>query len=133
MTEPPRPDAFLAACPSRTVLARLGDKWTLLVLARLASAPSRFGQLRRAVDGVTQKMLTQTLRHLERDGLVARTVISTRPLQVDYALTPAGRELSRLVRPLKAWAERHLHDVTASNSRFDRARDAEARRGRGAP
>ena len=127
-----RPDAFLAACPSRAVLSRLGDKWALLVLARLAAAPARFGQLRRAIEGVTQKMLTQTLRQLERDGLVVRTVRSTRPLCVDYALTRLGRELARLVRPLKAWAERRLFDVVASRRRFDAARDAEKRAGRSA-
>ena len=92
------PDAFSRICPSRDVMARLGEKWTMLVIVALESGPLRFGELRRKVDGISQKMLSQTARNLERDGLVARTLFDEKPLRVEYALTPQGSELVPFVR-----------------------------------
>jgi DNA-binding HxlR family transcriptional regulator len=113
-------DAFLRLCPSRDLMARLGEKWTALALVALDGGPQRFGALLRRLEGVSQKMLSQTLKGLERDGLLTRTVRATRPLQVEYALTPAAAELVPIMAALKAWAERNLAAVAASWSRHDR-------------
>src|SRR4051794_29136110 len=86
-------DAFLATCPTQQVLATVGDKWSALLVNALADGPRRHGELRTTVAGVSQKMLTQTLRTLERDGLVSRTVTPSVPVRVDYELTPLGRTL----------------------------------------
>jgi DNA-binding HxlR family transcriptional regulator len=91
----PKPDAFLKICPSRAVMARIGEKWTLLVMACLADGPVRFGALRRRIEGISQKMLTQVLRHLERDGLIERRCSSSEPqVQVLHAL-PIPSSLGR--------------------------------------
>jgi DNA-binding HxlR family transcriptional regulator len=113
------PDAFLAACPSRRVLARIGEKWALMVVVALEHGPVRFGGLLRRLEGVSQKMLSQTLRGLERDGLVRRTIVDERPLRVDYELTPLGRDLLPLACEVKAWAERRLAAIEDSNRAFD--------------
>jgi DNA-binding HxlR family transcriptional regulator len=115
-----QPDAFLAACPSRAVLARLGEKWAMLVLVALSHGRLRFGELRRRVQGVSQKMLTQTLRALERDGLVRREVLTVSVLRVEYELTPHGAELVPIIAALKKWAEGHLRVVERANAGFDR-------------
>ena len=118
-TRGPAPDAFVSICPSRMVLSRIGDKWTMLALVTLAAGPVRFGALRRRLQGVSQKMLSQTLRNLERDGVVSRTVATERPLRVDYELTARGRTLLPLAAALKTWAEQNLKDIERSNARFD--------------
>lgn len=115
----PKPDAFLLACPSRALFSRIAEKWTLLAIAALEDAPLRFGVLRRRLEGISAKMLSQTLRNLEREGLVRRSVLATRPLAVDYALTPLGRELAQEVRALKAWSERRFARVDAAQARYD--------------
>jgi DNA-binding HxlR family transcriptional regulator len=102
------PDAFLRACPSRALLARIGEKWALLTVACLASGPLRFGALKRTIEGVSQKMLTQTLRNLEDDGLVKRTIYDERPLRVEYALTPLAKDLMPIILELKIWAEQNM-------------------------
>lgn len=112
-------DAFLAACPSRGLLDRLGDKWVSLVLTALADGPARNAAIARTVAGVSPKMLTQTLRALERDGLITRTVEPTVPVSVTYALTPLGRSLLGVVRALKEWAEQHMVDVLAARVTYD--------------
>jgi DNA-binding HxlR family transcriptional regulator len=120
-------DAFLAACPSRQLLARISDKWVTLVLCALGGAgvddggigPMRYSELSRRLAGVSQKMLTQTLRSLERDGLVTRTVVATVPVTVSYALTDLGRSLLTTVRTLKAWAESHMDEVFAARAGHD--------------
>ncbi|MFN3945278.1 MAG: winged helix-turn-helix transcriptional regulator [Allosphingosinicella sp.] len=104
----PAPDAFLKACPSRALLARIAEKWTLLVLVALEHGPVRFGTLRRQIEGVSQKMLTQTLRALESDGLVSRRLYDEMPLRVEYALTLRGRSLLPLAASLKHWAEENF-------------------------
>lgn len=102
---PTEPDAFLKACPSRVLLARIAEKWTLLVLVALRDGPLRFGALRRTVEGVSQKMLTQTLRALEGDSLVTRHLYDEMPLRVEYELTDRGQSLLPLADQFKRWAE----------------------------
>ena len=114
------PDAFLKVCPSRGVLARVGQKWTVLAMVALQDAPMRFGDIRRRLEGVSQKMLTQTLRAMERDGLIERNVYDERPLRVEYALSPLARTLLPLVVALKGWAEDSLKVIEANNRAFDR-------------
>ena len=112
-------DAFLASCPSRQLLARISDKWVALILAALGSGGLRYSELSRRLAGVSQKMLTQTLRNLERDGLVTRTVTPTVPVTVDYAITDLGRSLLVVVHQLKSWAEAHMDDVQAARTTYD--------------
>jgi DNA-binding HxlR family transcriptional regulator len=113
-------DAFLAACPSRQVLARISDKWVTLVLVALAGGPLRYSELGRVIAGVSQKMLSQTLRTLERDGLVSRTVTAGVPVRVDYQLTSLGESLMPAVNAVKAWAEAHIGEIEASRAAYDR-------------
>jgi DNA-binding HxlR family transcriptional regulator len=115
-------DAFLAACPSRQLLDRLSNKWVVLVLVALGDedGPLRYSELSRRLAGVSQKMLTQTLRALERDGLLTRTVVPTVPVTVTYEPTDLGRSLDATVRALKAWAQDHMGEVLTSRERFDR-------------
>jgi DNA-binding HxlR family transcriptional regulator len=120
-------DAFLAVCPSRKLLDRISDKWVTLILAALGSGPDctgeprpmRYSELSRLLAGVSQKMLTQTLRSLERDGLITRTVVPTVPVTVSYELTDLGLSLHQLVRGIKAWAETHMDDVLANRTMHD--------------
>ena len=113
------PDPYAQNCPSRTVLDRIGDRWTVLVVGTLSHAPARFSELSRAIEGVSQKMLTQTLRGLERDGLVTRTVHPEVPPRVVYDLTEAGRTLIEPLAALDAWARTHFADIEESRRRFD--------------
>lgn len=111
--EQTEPDAFLQACPSRDIIARLAEKWTMLVIVALEDGPHRFGAVRRRVEGVSQKMLTKTLRKLEQVGLVTRTVYHEMPLRVEYDLTVLGRDLLPLIGAIKEWAEAHIAQVLA--------------------
>jgi DNA-binding HxlR family transcriptional regulator len=112
-------NAFLAACPTRQVLATIGDKWSGLLVNALADGPRRHGELRTRIAGASQKMLTQTLRTLERDGLVSRTVTPTVPVRVDYELTDLGRTLLPVLRALKDWSETHFPQIKAARQRYD--------------
>lgn len=112
-------DVFLAQCPSRQLLDRLSDKWVTLVLCALEDEPQRYSQLARQIAGVSQKMLTQTLRTLERDGLVTRTVEATVPVTVTYELTDLGRSLLVVVAKLKDWAELHMEAVLDARASYD--------------
>ncbi|GAA1843646.1 helix-turn-helix domain-containing protein [Pseudonocardia ailaonensis] len=112
-------NAFLAACPSRMVLDRISDKWVGLLLGALSGGPRRYSELARRVAGVSPKMLTQTLRALERDGLVEREVTAAVPVRVDYRLTPLGTGLHQAVLHLKVWAEAHVEEVLAARDRYD--------------
>ncbi|MFE3442510.1 winged helix-turn-helix transcriptional regulator [Nocardia sp. NPDC059180] len=127
-------DAFLANCPSRQLLDRISDKWVALVLAALGSdgphpepaaagepRAMRYSALSRRLAGVSQKMLTQTLRSLERDGLLTRTVTPTVPTTVTYELTDLGLSLHSLVYGIKMWAEAHMDEVLANREEYDRA------------
>jgi DNA-binding HxlR family transcriptional regulator len=112
-------DAYLSTCPSRKVLEVLANKWTALLIPALRGGPMRFGELRRRLDGITQKSLTQALRTLERDGLVTRTQHLTIPPRVDYALTDLGREAAELLDGLHVWAERNLGAVLEARTTYD--------------
>ena len=126
-------DAFLAGCPSRQLLDRVSDKWVALVLAALGSdgprrragdcdgepRSMRYSELSRRLAGVSQKMLTQTLRSLERDGLLTRTVTPTVPITVTYELTELGLSLQQVMRSLKQWAEAHMDQVLANRAEYD--------------
>ena len=103
------------------VLARVGDKWTVLVVSTLGGGPKRFNELRRALGSISQRMLTLTLRGLERDGLVTRTVFATVPPRVDYELTRLGRSLLDPVNGLSLWARKHRATIADARSRFDAA------------
>lgn len=111
-----RYNAYAASCPTRQALDRIADKWTVLVVGRLGMRPHRFGELLRAIDGISQKMLTQTLRSLESDDLVARRVEATVPVTVEYSLTPTGRTLFEPLDAIRRWAERHIEKVLAARS-----------------
>ena len=104
----------------REVLNRVGDKWSVLIVALLQHGPQRFSELKRSIEGISQRMLTLTLRGLERDGLVTRTVLPSIPPRVDYALTPLGQTLLEPVLAIAAWAEQHREDIQAARDRFDR-------------
>jgi len=116
----PRFDAFELDCPSRRLLDTIGDKWVSLVLVALGlRGPLRYSQLSAQIAGVSQKMLTQSVRRMERDGLVTRTVTPSVPVRVDYELTPLGDSLLDVVRHLKDWAEVHMPEVEASRAAYD--------------
>ena len=102
-----------------SILARVGDKWTVLIVVLLGEGPMRFNEMKRMVGGISQRMLTFTLRGLERDGLVTRTVFPTTPQRVDYELTKLGSTLWKAVEPLGAWAREHVTEVLTSRKRFD--------------
>ena len=125
-----RASPYDADCPTRHILDRIGDRWTVLVVGVLSDGDARFSQLARRVEGVSQKMLTQTLRGLERDGLVRRTVHPEVPVRVEYALTEAGRTLCEPLRALQEWAITHLGDAAAP-ARPDARTDVRRRRGPG--
>jgi len=106
-------------CPSRQVLDRIGDTWSVLIVTLLANGPERYTTLQRQIEGISPKMLTQTLRALERDGLITRTVQAVVPPRVDYELTPLGESLLDLVAALEKWAVNHMDDVLAARATYD--------------
>ena len=115
-------NAMFLGCPTRQVMELIGDKWTGLLVHALADGSQRHGQLRTRVAGISQKMLTQTLREMERDGLVTRTVTPSVPVRVDYALTPLGGSLVPVLGAVKAWSEAHMRSIKAARQQFDAAR-----------
>jgi DNA-binding HxlR family transcriptional regulator len=119
MANQPVWDPYQPTCPTRLVLERIADKWTVLIVGRLAEGTKRFGELQRELGGISQKMLTQVLRGLERDGLVKRQVYATVPPKVEYSLTPAGRTLIDLLERIRSWAIEHVSTVLAAQRRFD--------------
>jgi DNA-binding HxlR family transcriptional regulator len=122
----PSGNPYDANCPTRQILDRIGDRWTVLIIGVLGDGDARFSELRRNIEGISQKMLTQTLRGLERDGLVTRTVYPEVPVRVEYALTHAGRTLLEPLSALREWAIEHLGDVSASQTAYDHRDDADA-------
>lgn len=121
--EPPRSgEARRESCFARDVLDRVGDKWSVFVIGRLGDGPRRFTELLRTIDGISQRMLTVTLRGLERDGLVSRKVHAVVPPRVDYALTPMGRTLLATLSELMVWADRHTAEIAASRVTYDARR-----------
>jgi DNA-binding HxlR family transcriptional regulator len=113
-------DVMAAACPTRQVISRIGDRWSLLVLYALAEGTRRFSELHREVEGISQKMLTQTLRGLERDGMVERRVYPVVPPKVEYKLTGLGVGLSREIATIRLWAYGHMDEIEAARGAFDR-------------
>ncbi|MBL7500307.1 helix-turn-helix transcriptional regulator [Frankia sp. CNm7] len=114
-------DAFAASCPSRRLLDTIGDKWASLVIVALGlGGRMRYSELSARIAGVSQKMLTQTLRGLERDGLLTRAVTPSVPVRVDYELTPLGQSLLETICRLKEWAEVHMPEVDAARAAYDR-------------
>lgn len=114
-------NVYVAECPSRQVLDSLSDKWVTLVLTALADGPRRYSDLSRKIAGVSQKMLTQTLRTLERDGLVSRTVTPSVPVRVDYELTALGRTILPVVDAVKQWSESHIVEIHRARIAYDEA------------
>lgn len=116
-----RPFAFNPACPTLLVLDRITSKWAVLVVASLYRSPMRFNQLRREVSGISQKMLSQTLKGLERDGIVSRRAIATVPVTVEYSMTELGRSLAETVDQLRVWSETHIDKVLSAQAGYDAA------------
>ena len=112
-------DAFLKSCPTNQLLDRISDKWVSLVVSALAPGPKRYSDLARKIAGVSPKMLTQTLRTLERDGILTRTVTPSVPVRVDYELTALGQNLAQLLTAVKHWAETHFDEVHRARERYD--------------
>lgn len=119
-TAAPRGDAYARHCPTRQLLDRIGDKWSVLILLLLGDGEMRFNGLKRRIGGISQKMLSQTLRSLERDGLVTREVEATMPVTVTYGITPLGRDLLAALRLMIDWAETRIEDVAAAQAGYDR-------------
>jgi DNA-binding HxlR family transcriptional regulator len=117
----PVPGSDIAACPIRNVLDRVGDRWTMLALAVLATGPRRFNELHRLIPDISKRMLTQTLRNLERDGLATRHVFPTKPPSVEYRLSPLGRSVMVPLAALVAWADCHYPTIRQARERFDQA------------
>ena len=119
-----QPELAHAGCKNvAPVLNRVGDKWSMLMVMILSEGPKRFSELKRAIDGISQRMLTLSLRGLERDGLVSRSVTPTVPPRVDYELTELGRSLREPVKALGDWAIEHIGCIRAAQQRFDAARE----------
>src|SRR3954452_22446086 len=121
-----KPNAYAPSCPTRQILDRVGDKWAVLILLLVRDEPMRFNALRRAIEGISQKMLSQVLKSLERDGLIKRRVIATVPVTVEYSITPLGATLSEAVDALRDWAESNLKDVLSAQRRYDAQRNSMA-------
>jgi DNA-binding HxlR family transcriptional regulator len=113
------PNPYASDCPTRMLLDRVADKWAVLVLGLLMNGPMRFNTLRRTVEGISQKMLSQTLKSLERDGLVNRKAIATVPVTVEYSATPLGLSLATPMDAIRLWAETHMDEVIANQQRYD--------------
>jgi DNA-binding HxlR family transcriptional regulator len=112
-------DAYFSTCPSRQVLDRLANKWVILALVALSEGPQRYSELSRRLASVSQKMLTQTLRGLERDGLVTRHLEPAVPIRVSYELTDLGHSLLAVTRQLKQWAEQHVVEIHQAREEYD--------------
>jgi DNA-binding HxlR family transcriptional regulator len=115
----PRPDVYNSSCPSQDILALIGGKWSMLILCALRTGPRRTGELRRRLAGVSAKMLTQTLRELERHGIVQREDFGEIPPRVEYRLSPLGRSLSLLVVEIEQWVTTHYRRMAGSVRRYD--------------
>ena len=126
MTTLPKDPATEDCRALSSILARVADKWTVLIVVLLGDGPKRFNEIKRMVGGISQRMLTFTLRGLERDGLVTRTVFNTTPQRVDYELTELGSTLWNAIEPLSSWARTHINEILTSREQFDN-NDADSR------
>lgn len=118
-------DVYNQHCPTRIVLDRIADKWTVLIVGALENETKRFGQLRREIGGVSQKMLTQTLRGLERDGIVTRRIYASVPPKVEYSLTELGRTLVRILEAIREWSEKNIENVLRARNDYDASAQVE--------
>lgn len=118
----PKYDVYAAQCPTRQALDRIADKWTALIIGLLGQRTHRFGELRRGIEGISHKVLTQMVRSLERDGLVLRVVRPTVPPTVEYSLTSLGRTLVDPLAAVRDWAEEHIEQVEEARAAYVRAR-----------
>lgn len=123
---PPKLRDEFGHCPIRNVLDRIGDKWSLLIVHTLAEAPYRFGELRRAVPDISQRMLTQTLRDLQRDGLIERRVFPTVPPSVEYRLSTMGKSLLKPMQELVDWADKFQDRIASARGQFDKTAERQA-------
>lgn len=121
MTRDPR-DPFAATCPTRHLLDQIADKWSMLALIAIDSAPRRFNALKREIEGISQKVLTQTLRRLERNGLISRSVAPTVPVSVTYAITPLGHSLAVMMETMRTWSIANIDSILAAQSCYDHSR-----------
>ena len=119
MTETPVWNVMLATCPSRTSLAKIANKWTAMIVIALSDGPLRFGTIRERVQGISGKVLSETLRDLERDGVLTRTAYDEMPLRVEYELTPLGQTLREPLTALGMWAEHHIEQVLEARDAYD--------------
>src|SRR5579862_5279318 len=113
------PNIYNSNCPTRLILDRIADKWTVLIIGQLANGTLRFNELKRSIPGITQKMLTQTLKGLERDGIVIRKIYASVPPKVEYTLTKLGKKLIGVVDEIRIWAESHVKDILQSQAKYD--------------
>ena len=116
----PKPNVFVKKCPSRAIFGRLSDKWSMLILILLKDQPLRFNQIKKGIDGISQKVLTNNLRKLECDGLLTRTVFDGKPLRVEYKITPFALELCETFLKIKKWAEDNQATVSKNKAKYDR-------------
>jgi DNA-binding HxlR family transcriptional regulator len=114
---------YASACPTRQLIDRIADKWTVLVLGLLHREPMRFNQLRKSIEGLSQKMLSQVLKGLERDGLVHREAFATVPVTVEYSITPLGATLVGTLDVLRTWAEQNMAQIMVAQSEYDGRRE----------
>jgi DNA-binding HxlR family transcriptional regulator len=115
----PEPDLFNANCPTQRTLETIADKWSMIVIYALSKDKKRYGELQRLIGGISQKMLTQTLRKLERDGLVERYVYPVTPPKVEYSLTPLGKTVTELLKEICQWAEDHFDELEMARTHYD--------------
>ena len=114
------PNIFVLACPSREIFSRISGKWTIMILLCLENTPKRFNELKKVIGGISQKVLTENLRSLERDGLILRKVISSRPIKVEYSSTNLSLELLEILNGLKDWTEGSMKLILTHNEKYDR-------------
>lgn len=112
-------DVYAEACPTRLLLDHIADKWATLILWKLSGAPLRFNQLRREIEGISQKVLSQSLKRLERDGLISRRAFATVPVTVEYSITPLGATLSDKISAVTNWAQDNIEAVLAAQVKYD--------------
>lgn len=114
-----QPDIYNVNCPTRLILDRIADKWTVLIIGQLSNGTLRFNELKRFIPDITQKMLTQTLKGLERDGLVIRQVYAVMPPKVEYTLSALGKSLIDVVEAIRIWSESHINTILLSQKKYD--------------
>jgi DNA-binding HxlR family transcriptional regulator len=129
----PKWDVMVATCPSRTSLARIANKWTAMIVIALSEGPMRFGELRTSVQGISGKVLAETLRDLERDGIVSRTAYDEMPPRVEYELTALGQTLREPLTALGRWAEQHIAEVMDAREAYDERGAVELQKTAGQP